>query len=286
MFGRAVNYCMSEIELDQIGRWSEIKLEIIREYAKPYSQILAKQPSLYHMYIDGFAGAGMHISKSSGLVVSGSPLNVTAITPKFREYHLVELDNAKAKHLRHLFENDHNVKVHEGDCNTVLPASILPNVRYEQFRRAFCLLDPYGLHVDWNVFAIAGKLKTIDLLLNFPIMDMNMNVLWHDPSAVSPGQSQRMTRFWGDESWKNAAYRQEQILFGPVDVKAGNDAVANAFAKRLKTVAGFKFVAEPLPMVNTSQATVYYLIFASQNATAHKIISQIFKKRRNSMKGR
>ena len=63
------------LEFDQIGYWSEIKLDIIREYAKAYSQILTaqKRPTLYHMYVDGFAGAGVHVSRSSGEIVAGSP---------------------------------------------------------------------------------------------------------------------------------------------------------------------------------------------------------------------
>jgi hypothetical protein len=41
---------------DRIGYWSEIKLDIIREYASAYSRILTAQPGLHHAYIDGFAG--------------------------------------------------------------------------------------------------------------------------------------------------------------------------------------------------------------------------------------
>ncbi len=51
---------------DTIGYWSEIKLEIIREYALEYSKILAGQrnPELHHVYIDAFAGSGKHISRT------------------------------------------------------------------------------------------------------------------------------------------------------------------------------------------------------------------------------
>jgi three-Cys-motif partner protein len=52
-------------KLSEIGRWSEIKLEIVKEYAKAYSIILSKQSYLTHVYVDAFAGAGVHISKSS-----------------------------------------------------------------------------------------------------------------------------------------------------------------------------------------------------------------------------
>ncbi|HUB66873.1 MAG TPA: hypothetical protein VL981_05250 [Candidatus Methylacidiphilales bacterium] len=34
---------MTSFEFDEIGYWSEIKFDIIRDYAKAYSTILAKQ---------------------------------------------------------------------------------------------------------------------------------------------------------------------------------------------------------------------------------------------------
>lgn len=264
--------------LDEIGKWSETKLAIIREYAKSYSQILAKQPKLYHVYIDGFAGAGLHMAKDTQQEIVGSPLNVVAVRPRFREYHFVELDPLKAAHLRQLLGQDPDVQIHEGDCNDVVLNKLLPDVRYEKYRRALCLLDPYGLHLDWSVIRQSGMQKTIDLLLNFPMMDMNMNVLWHDPDSVKPDQAARMTRYWGDESWKGAAYSAERGLFENIHKKAPSKAVAKAFTERLKKMAGFEYVAKPLPMRNSTNAVVYFLLFASHNATAHKIISSIFKK--------
>ena len=59
---------MADSEFDKIGPWSEVKLDIVREYAQAYSQILSAQnkPRLYHVYIDAFAGAGVHLSRSTG----------------------------------------------------------------------------------------------------------------------------------------------------------------------------------------------------------------------------
>src|SRR5579862_639723 len=104
----------------------------------------------------------MHISKETGGKIAGSPLNVVSVEPKFREYHLVELNSKKAAHLRKLFSGNASVHVHEGDCNQVLPERLFPNVGYEQRRRVLCVLDPYGLHLDWSVIRAAGQLKTID----------------------------------------------------------------------------------------------------------------------------
>jgi len=52
-----------ELQFDEIGYWSEVKLDIVRKYAQAYSTILAKKEKLSHVYIDGFAGPGVHIAK-------------------------------------------------------------------------------------------------------------------------------------------------------------------------------------------------------------------------------
>ena len=67
------------LRFDEIGYWSQVKLEIVRDYAKAYSTILAKQPRLQHVYVDAFAGAGVHQLKTTGELVPGSPLNALAV---------------------------------------------------------------------------------------------------------------------------------------------------------------------------------------------------------------
>jgi len=107
-------------EFDEIGYWSEIKLDIVREYAKAYSKILSKQPGFHHVYIDAFSGAGVHLSKTTGELVPGSPLNALWIEPPFKEHFLIDIDGDKIKHLRSLIADRGNVHLFEGDCNDIL----------------------------------------------------------------------------------------------------------------------------------------------------------------------
>jgi len=270
---------MGSASLDTIGYWSEIKLAIVREYAQAYSRILTSN-RLYHVYIDAFAGAGVHISRKSGEFVPGSPLNALWIQPPFREYYLIDMDSGKAEQLRQLASAHSKAHILEGDCNDVLLARVFPNVQYAQYRRGLCLLDPYGLHLDWRVISTAARMESIEVFLNFPLADMNRNVLWHDPKSVDPAQAGRMRTFWGDDTWKQAAYDTRGNLFG-WEEKQPNQAVALAFAERLKKVAGFKHVPEPMPMRNTKGAIVYYLFFASPKAVAAGIVEDIFQKYRD-----
>ncbi len=266
-------------QFEEIGYWSEVKLEILKKYAAAYSRILAAQrnPSLFHVYIDGFAGAGIHRSKATGEFVRGSPVNALEVKPPFRDYHLIEIDAKRIGRLRKLVGERADVHLYAGDCNQVLIREVFPRVQFNQYRRGLCILDPYGLHLEWKVIQTAGQMKSMDLFLNFPVADMNRNVLWRDPEGVENPQKARMNAFWGDESWRGIAYRSDTTLFGDPE-KQSNEVVAEAFRKRLKDVAGFARVPQPMPMRNSKGAIVYYLFFASQKNTAEDIVLDIFKK--------
>lgn len=272
----------AKLKFDQIGNWSEIKLDIIKDYAAAYSAILTaqKNPSLYHVYIDAFAGAGVHISKESGDFVVGSPVNALHVNPPFREYHLIDLDSTKVASLKQIIGDREDVKVHEGNCNEILLDEVFPRVLFKNYHRGLCLLDPYGLHLNWEVMKKAGEMKSIDMFLNFPVADINRNVLWHNPDAVDAEDVERMTAFWGDESWRQIAYSTDRNLFGYPE-KEDNETIAEGFRKRLQKVAGFNHVPSPLPMRNSKGAIVYYLFFASQKPVAKEIVQDIFKKHAN-----
>ncbi len=270
----------SPIQFDEIGVWSRIKLDIVREYASAYSTILSAQrkPALDHVYVDGFAGGGKHLVRGATTFVPGSPLNALHVKPPFKHYYFIDLDETKAKALSELASERADVDVYQGDCNEILLTKVFPKIRFDDYRRGLCLLDPYGLHLNWEVIHSAGQMRSIDVFLNFPVMDMNRNALWRNPDGVSSDDIARMNAFWGDESWREAAYRKVRTLFDEIDEKRSNREVVGAFQDRLSKVAGFKNVPEPLPMKNSKGAVVYYLFFASQKLVAQDIIESIFRK--------
>lgn len=257
-------------------------MSILHDYANAYAKIMNKQRAIRHYaYIDAFAGAGAHVSKTTGEEIDGSPSKALSVQPGFSHYHFIEIDPQRAKRLRYMTKERNNVTVYEGDCNSVLLNEVFPKCRWDNRRRALCLLDPYGLSPDWKVAATAGQMKSIEVFLNFMIMDANMNILWNNPDKVTPTQIERMNVFWGDDSWRKAAYTTHPGLFGDMQEKAMNQAVISAYQRRLKEIAGFKYVPDPMPMRNTRGATIYYLFFASNNETGSKIARSVFKKYAN-----
>lgn len=279
---RCILYVMgrkARLEFDEIGYWSEMKLEIIDAYAREYSKIISNRanPSLEHAYIDAFAGAGLHKSRATGEMIPGSPAKALSVIPPFKRYYFIDLNENKTDYLRQQYSTLSNVSIYQGDCNSVLLNDVFPRVQYKDYKRGLCLLDPYGLHLNWNVISRAGSMKTIEIFLNFPIADMNRNVFWHNPVGVDHADIERMNAFWGDESWRDAAYTTKKDLFGHME-KEPNKVIADKFRDRLINVAGFKHVSKPLPMRNSNNAIIYYLFFASQQPVAQKIVDYIFNK--------
>lgn len=267
---------------DEIGIWSEIKLEIVGKYGEAYTNAFSRLGShLRKYYIDGFSGAGVHVSRQTGAPVEGSPARVLKITPAFDGFYFIDMNADKTAYLENIRSGRANVTIHTGDTNPYLK-QLLPTIRYSEYKRALCLLDPYGLHLDWEVMQLAGQARTIDMFLNFPIMDINRNALWRDPDRAPPEGIERMNRFWGDDSWRTVGYAEaaQQSLFGPTIEKQSNNAIVDAFKKRLQEIAGFSYVADPLPMRNSTNAVVYYLFFASAKPVAQKIITDIFRRYR------
>lgn len=274
---------IAKFKFDELGVWSEIKLEIVENYGAAYTRAFANQRGLKKYYIDAFSGAGVHLSKRTGQQVEGSPARALKVSPSFDHFYFIDMDADKTKHLATLCRDRADVDVITDDATSYLIEKLLPTIQYEKFNRALCLLDPYGLHLDWDVMFQAGQSRAIDLFLNFPVMDMNRNAIWHNPENAPKDGIERMNRFWGDESWRRAAYvesHQSDFFSGPELLKQDNAAIVKAYQERLRKVAGFAFVPDPLPMRNSNNAVVYYLFFASQKPVAKKIIEDIFNKHR------
>jgi three-Cys-motif partner protein len=267
--------------LDELGEWSHVKHEIIEKYAHAYMTVMAKQRFKQVLYVDGFAGAGVAMDRDTGARTLGSAMLAVRTQPPFDELHFVEADHAKATALRQNTRGDLRVRVHEGDANLVLMNTILPRCRYEDYARALCLLDPYGLSVDWSLLCQIGQMRSVEIFFNFMVVGANRNVLWRRPGLVPPERLVLMDRVWGDRSWQDALYEQREDLFGLTNPrKLPNEQVAEAYRKRLRDVAGFAYVPQPVPMKNTRGATVYYLFFASPNRVGGSIVEDIFNQYR------
>lgn len=265
---------------DEIGEWSERKIEIATKYAKEFSKIVGSNRFRTH-YIDGFCGGGFHLRKETQERIRGTAVRIVEeVSPPFEKYHLVDADLEKASAMAKRLSGRPNIKVYPGDANLVLLNEVFPAIQWSNYDRALCFLDPYRILLNWGVLVHAGRSRAMDVILHFPTGDVQRNVLRRNRSIVSPSDIERMNTMWGDGSWENVAYREVQTLFGSELEKEPIQNILDAFCVRLEKEACFKFVSKPLAMKNKTNATIYHLIFASQKDVALKIADYIFEANR------
>lgn len=282
--------------IESIGEWSEIKIALLEDYAKAYSTIFAakrqRQVSFETVYIDGFAGSGLKRLRTTGEEITGSPLRVLSIAPPFNEYHFIDEDHQRIETLTEEVNKlkssaamgQSNVKVHVGDAITVLKEQLIPSITYESFRRSLLFLDPYGLDIPWSLIELAAKQGTIDILLNFSIMDLNRNHLPAKRNLLTDEQRRKVLPFLGS-GWEDEIYPEssQSSFFGTEYEKLTNDEIMLFYASRLESKAGFKFVSEPL-LFSHKGANLYYLVLASHKEAARKIMNSLVSKYRKVMK--
>ncbi len=282
-----IKFANRMFEPEAIGIWTEIKLQIIQEYAAAYTMILKEQHWCRgYAYIDAFAGSGEFVSKEDrDRFIVGSPLNALNIQNKFIEYYFIDIEQSKIDRLRELVAGrPEAIRLYIGDANQILPQEILPQFQYKSFKRALCILDPDGVDIDWATIASVAQGNTMDVFLNFPLMDINRNEALKILETADPTQGARLTKIWGDESWKDLAYVEQAQLFDePILIKKirGNETLKQGFMSRLKNKAGFAFVPEPILMRNQVGGPLYYLFFASHQPVAQNIVDDIFNKYRD-----
>ena len=149
-----------------------------------------------------------HLSKRTGELVDGSPLIALKTTPPFSEYHFIDAGSLRGPiNCRSIAGPRDDVHIYSEDCNDVLMRDVFPRAKHSDYRRALCLLDPYNIDLTWDVIEAAGKSGSVDMFLNFMIMDINRNVLRKNPDKVIQSKVEQLTRLWGDETWIDAAYR-------------------------------------------------------------------------------
>jgi three-Cys-motif partner protein len=263
---------LSSYQPDEIGEWSERKIAIVAKYAKAYASVLSGR--FKYFYIDGFTGGPIALRKGTTERVETTARRILQIEPAFSGYYLVDADPAKAAAMREACKMRPQAEAICGDANKLLPG-IFERIRYKEFKRALCFLDPYKILLSWDVLMAAGRMDTIEAFIHFPTGDIQRNVLRNEHVKLVPAEVERMTAMWGDDSWKKIAYAEQPTLFGPVMEKQPIDNLLKAFADRLKNVAGFKHVSRPLPMRYRDGVIIYHLLFATHQPLALKIANSV-----------
>lgn len=280
------------------GKWTDQKLQRLRDYLVAYRQALKNQPfTLY--YIDAFAGTGYNTAKadpeySSPLFddlvrpdtrefVDGSARIALQIPQPFDQYIFVERDPSRHLELQKLKAEFPRLAARINSVNDEANhylTTFCKSVDWFQIgRRAVAFLDPFGMQVTWATIRAIAETHAIDLWLLFPL-GVAVNRMLPKHGQISPGWRQRLDLMFGEPDWYRAFYEKHKtgdLFEGTLEIavkRADYSAIAEYFVKRLKTV--FPHVAEnPLPLLNSANCPLYLLCFAAGNPKGGPIAKRI-----------
>lgn len=272
---------MKETEHRFGGAWTEIKLKVLRDYLRFYTQALKNQP-FNLLYIDAFAGTGDRTvdSDQSGLFVSerrlkGSARIALELERPFDRYVFIEWNARRFQVLETLRRQypQHLVECLRGEANRELQ-ELCARIAWRQYR-AVLFLDPYGLSVEWSTLQQIARTQAIDLWYLFSLSGL-VRLTAHDFQQVDPARAERIDTVLGTQDWRTAFYAP--LAPDQTDLFSDNPATGlhrqadvdqiEAFVGNRLRAAGFAKVAEPLRLLTRNRVPLYSLFFCVANPKA------------------
>ena len=278
------------------GSWTEIKLELLRDYLAAYTIALKNQP-FTKGYIDAFAGTGYRTlgaeaqdpgplfpdlagDEAQGLL-DGSARLALKVDPVFDKYVFIDKSAERCRILEGLREEFSHladrITVRQGDANVEIRGLCGKNWKAH---RAVLFLDPYGMQVEWETIEAIARTAAIDLWLLFPL-GIGVNRLLTRSGQIPEGWQRRLDLLLGTHEWLEKLYEVSESpqgnLFGePEELvsKRPVEAIGRFFNDRLKSIfAGV--VDEPVVLRNSANCPLYLLCFAAANKRGAPIALRI-----------
>lgn len=256
--------------------WSQRKHEVFQGYVPQYARILGKRRGRVYL-VDAFAGAGSY-GTGEGRVL-GSPLLAAQIA--------ADLAAAKGAYdLRCInVEADKRAFADLG-ANTGVYAPFVTNVQgrfmdhIDDILKTVGLaptlffLDPFGVGgLEWDALAKVGHRSPVtatELLINFNVPKFDRHAGWLDSAdeRLQEAFKRLLNRITGATAW-------QQIWEEPLSKEERYRRIAEFYLNRISSAFGMSTAAYPVRTVDGGHLK-YYLVFASRNRIAMRIMSSIF----------
>lgn len=276
------------------GNWTQVKIEILVEYAKAYLSIMNVHAKKYNwklLYFDGFAGSGEIVKivddqlQYDVQITIGAARRIIEIDEprSFDEYYFVEKDLRNFKQL----EKSTKVafpkkKIHaiQDDCNKKMLdlSNYLRSPKNKNYR-TLAYVDPCGMQVEWRSIECLKGLP-LDMWVLVPT-GLGVNRLLKKNGKISDAWMAKLVTFLGleNEIIENHFYQKQEDLFGDIVSMKVEDAIkksAKLYRTRLNSV--FDYVSNPYELRNSSNSIMYHLFLTSNNKAAINIANDIVKK--------
>ena len=253
------------------GKWTIEKLDILERYLDAYTTALKNQPFKL-MYIDAFAGAGSISLRTADddarAFIDGSAQRAMLIGDKpFDRLTFVEAETHRYNQLTALWRNnpDRDIRVLNWDANRFLMGL------EEDWRawRGVLFLDPFATEVEWGTIERITGLHALDTWLLFPINAIaRILPVEKSPDDVSPTWAEKLTRVFGDESWRGLYHvNPQQSLFGEEfhQRDPGTAGISELYKDKLKKLCGDRFMETTKIFANSKNSPLFEFVFCVGN---------------------
>ena len=269
------------------GAWTLKKLAILESYLDAYTTALKSQPFKL-MYIDAFAGTGQ-IALPSGEddneirdFVSGSVERAVKIEDKpFDRLIFVEKEPDRCVKLGEVREANpgRDISIENSEAN-----EFLSNLHADWSQwRGVLFLDPFATEVEWATIRKIAGFHALDTWILFPVSAIaRMLPRSKRPDEISPQWVTRLTRVFGDNSWREL-YREssQPTLFGNTGQERapGVSGLLKIYNGKLSGLFGDRFLDQSRPLRNSKNSVLFELLFCvgSANPQAIAVAKRIAK---------
>ena len=261
------------------GPWTLEKLDILERYLDAYTTALKKQ-HFKLTYIDAFAGTG-HVGFQDEKVkyfIRGSATIAAKICDKpFDRLIFVEKDQNRCRELENLKQTHagRDIQIENSDAN-----DFLKNLQQDwQKWRGVLFLDPFATEVQWSTVETVARFNALDTWILFPTSAVARILPTSKmPDDVSSRWSDRLTKVFGDESWRNLYKQPEQLrLFGNAGYvrDRGVDGLISIYKGKLERLFGNRLLTKSLPLTNSKISPLFEFFFCVGHPNGIKIAKDI-----------
>ena len=270
------------------GFWTRKKLDILEGYLDAYTTAL-KRKSFSLMYIDAFAGTGyigqrQQEGENAEMFIDGSVSREIKIDDKpFDRLIFVEKDHDRCRQLENLRKSNpgRDIQIQNADANSFLVNKLRRNWKSW---RGVLFLDPFATEVEWKTIQQISEIYALDTWILFPTSAViRMLPKSIKPDDISSKRARRLTRVFGDESWRNLySVSPQRSLFGweeEYQRYSGSFGIIELYKNNLRELFKERFMEKSKALKNSKNSPLFEFIFCvgSSNPKAIFVAKRIAK---------
>jgi three-Cys-motif partner protein len=247
--------------------WAKDKLDYLSKYIDIFTTSM-KDKWTRRVYVDLFSGPGRSLVDGTDEEIDGSPLIAAAAKNPFTGLYFNDIDPQATDALTQRFglTPAAPTTIRTLDCNDAA-ADAASTLFAARGTLGLAFIDPTAFQVGFDAVRTLTTGRPIDVIVT--VMTSYMKRFLDHPSFSNP-----LDEYFGSSDWQSliqAKNAGEQVT---------SRALLNHYEERLRTL-GYRYFNDEARIVNSKEATIYHLVFASKDPLAEKFFKAVTRRNRS-----